>query len=106
MASTPTPESLLELAANPPSDPTARKALHDAARQAMLGLEDFGDTDSRLMTGFILYPMTVTAFKLNIFSTLAESPQKSWHVNDLATRRKPAPCSSTAFCATLQPRSW
>ena len=88
MSSTISPEDLLALAANPPTDPVARKALHDAGRQLVFATESASDTESRIQNSFTVLPLVKVATDLDLFNILATAngSSKSWHIDDLARK--------------------
>ena len=87
MSASISPENLLALALKPPTDPTGRKALHDAARQLVFATESASDTESRIQNSFTVLPIVKIATDLDLFNILStdNGSKKSWHVDDLAS---------------------
>lgn len=92
MATSITPTALLALAGDPPSDPRARKALHDAARALVFATESPADTEARLHNSFTVLPLVKTATDLGLFEILCSpSPFPSssgWTVAALAAKTR------------------
>lgn len=88
MAASITSQALLALAANPPTDPVARKALHDAARHLVHATESASDTETRVLTSFTLLPLLRIATDLDLFNIIAQPNgfAQTWHIDDLARK--------------------
>lgn len=88
-----TPSALLTLAANPPSDPATRQALHDAARHLLFATESHSDTETRVQGSCAILPFVKVATDLDLFNILASSNSDNegvsgWHVSEVAGKTK------------------
>lgn len=73
-----------DLLANPPTDATERRELSEAARELYMSLETPLDTMHRLLWSIEQLPVVQVGVDLDLFRTLASTPERQWPAEELA----------------------